>query len=520
MVVFGVLMLNIFFIGIDAGTSEASQTANTKSISLSYSRGMIYDRNMCKMVNNQLEILTVVLPDNEALSKINSYITFEQKTELYDNLANGKVSVIKTDAVINEQTVKSVYSANRYSHDQLCAHIIGHLDNNGDGVLGIEKIYNNYLSQQAGELKAKWNVNALGHILYGEGISFESDNYLSPAGIQLTIDLRIQKIVEDVLREYNIGNGAAVVMNSETGELLASASVPTFDPNNLGNAVLNSDSPFINRAFTPYSVGSVFKPIVAATALENNTDLTYECTGTITVGGKAFSCNNETAHGLVNMKTAMEQSCNCYFIALGQLAEEENLLSMCKNMGLGKSVELADNYFIKSGTLPTQEELSSPPSLANFSFGQGTFSASPIQMASAYSVFANGGYYREPTLMKGIVDSNGDIIQKVALPQKKQVLSSGTVAEINEILQSVITNGNGHRAYSEMCVGYGKTATAQSGWYQDDREITHTWFCGYFEINDIKFTAVILKEDGNSGAQDCAPIFKTLSEKIVTINWK
>ena len=85
---------------------------------------------------------------------------------------------------------------------------------------------------------------------------------------------------------------------------------------------------------------------------------------------------------------------------------------------------------------------------------------------------------------------------------------------MDKILESVVVNGNGNKAYSTVVKNHGKTATAQSGWYENNREITHTWFCGYFEINKTKYVAVILKEDGSSGGYDCAPIFKDLSEEI------
>ena len=131
---------------------------------------------------------------------------------------------------------------------------------------------------------------------------------------------------------------------------------------------------------------------------------------------------------------------------------------------------------------------------------------------------ANGGYYREPTLMKAIIDKNGNAIQKVKLPEKCKVLNESTVKTIDTLLQSVVENGNGNKAYSSLVIGHGKTATAQSGWFDNEREINHTWFCGYFTYNNQIYTIVIFKEDGKSGAVDCAPIFKQIVERIVVAN--
>ncbi len=225
---------------------------------------------MKKLVNTEEKYVTVCLPTTKALNGVLPYISQESRNSLYDNMANGKASVVSTEKNFDESDIKTVSEITRYSENQLCAHIIGHLDENGKGAMGLEKAYNSYLDMQSGTLKAQWEVDALGHTLYGDGIQIVNEGYLSPAGIQLTIDADIQRIAEDVLNEFRIGKGAAVVMNADTSEILASASFPSFNPLKLEEALNNPDSPFVNRAAAPYSVGSVFKPFVAAAALENN----------------------------------------------------------------------------------------------------------------------------------------------------------------------------------------------------------------------------------------------------------
>ncbi len=494
--------------------SPASQNVSTKSKILDTSRGMIYDCNMKKIVNSDMENLTVCLPSADVFNHIAEFVSAEEKKEIYDQMSSGQVCVLSLPKRFEETLIKTVTVSNRYTENQPCVHLIGHLDENGDGAMGIEKAYNNYLKRFNGSLRATWSVDAVGNILWGDGISFQSDGYLSPAGIQLTIDLDVQIIVENVLKSHNIDKGAVVVLNAETSEILALASVPTFNPNNLSNALESENSPFINRALTAYSVGSVFKPLVACAGLENKINFIHDCQGSIDIDGTVFRCNNNKVHGIVNLTTAMEQSCNTYFIALGQKIGNEKLISLCGDFGLGKASELADNFYSKSGNLPASDETSSPQALANLSFGQGKLLASPLQMAIAYSAFANGGYYRPPTLMKGVIDEEGNIIQKVKLPSKYRILNESTVSMIDEILLSVVENGNGNRAYTELTKNHGKTATAQSGWYVDGTEVTHTWFCGYFVVNNTTYTVVIFKESGMSGATDCAPAFKDISEKI------
>ncbi len=506
----GIIMLK-------TGVSPSSREISSKSVVINTSRGMIYDTNMKKIVNSHTENITVCLPTQQSLNKIKEYVSEDDFKAVYDNTVNGKMSILCLEEQFNDNYIKSVKKVNRYTDSQSCVHLIGHLDENGNGAMGLEKAYNSYLSKYTGSLKAVWNCDAIGNILLGEGIKFEGDDYLSPAGIQLTIDLEIQKIAENALVEENINQGAVVILNSNTNEILAMASIPGFNPNNISADMNNENSPFINRAITPYSVGSVFKPFVVACAMENNMPFTYNCTGSIDVNGTTFKCSNDVAHGDVDMNSATEQSCNCYFIALGQKIGAERLINLCSDFGLGKQQELADNFHIKSGKLPTVEAINSPESLANLSFGQGELLVSPLQLAVAYSCFANGGYYRPPTLMKGIINEKGKIIQKVKLPEGYMILNKSTVKELDKILENVVCNGNGINAYSDLTVNHGKTATAQSGWYENSREINHTWFCGYFTADDTTYTVAIFKDNGKSGATDCAPVFKYISEGIYSL---
>lgn len=475
------------------GDFSVSETQGTRSFLLSSSRGMIYDRNMKKIVNSEEKKFAVSLPEG----------------------IDSKPDISAVDKDFSENHIKSVSVFNRYSPAQPCVHLIGHLDENGVGVMGLEKAYENYLRMQGGEIRAVWSVDALGNTLLGEGLTIKNENYMSQAGIQLTIDLRIQEIAEKSLINNNIDRGAVVILDSDTNEVLAMASVPVFDPDNLGKSMNDETLPFLNRAITPYSVGSVFKPFLASVAIENNISLDYECLGSIEIGNTRFKCSNNTSHGMADMNSAMENSCNTYFIALGQELGCKKILSLSSDFGLGKSLELADNFALKSGQLPTSDSITSPQALANLSFGQGELLASPLQMAVAYSVFANGGFYRPPTLMKGIIDENGNTVQKVNLPEKYRIINEDTATQIDTILQNVVTNGNGRKAFSFITSNHGKTATAQSGWYEDGREINHTWFCGYFTANDKTYTVAIFKEDGISGANDCAPVFKEISENVV-----
>lgn len=515
MVVFGILMVNLSLIIIDTNLTPASYTANKRSVTIAESRGNIYDCNMKRLVSDEKQMCTVILPTTEAYETIKPFLSKSEADECADNVKSNKPTLLSSRLVFNNNQIKTIEYNKRYSDNQICPHLIGHLDFDGNGALGLEKAYNDFLKINTQPLKAFWSVDAMGRVLKGEEIVSNYSDYSNKWGIQLTIDRKIQESVEKILENNAIDKGCAVVLNGATSEILASASYPKFSPNNLEKSVNDNNKPFVNRAVSSYSIGSVFKPFTAALAIENGVSLKTYCNGTVNVGSVSFGCNNHTAHGMVDMSTAMEKSCNCYFIELGQKIGARQLVSFCKSLDFGEEREFADNMYWSKGTLPKAEEISAPQDLANFSFGQGKITTSPLHMACAYGIFLNKGFYRPPTLMKAIIDKNGVPIQKVKLPEKVKIISESTAAEMDKILESVVSNGNGKKAFSQKTTIHGKTATAQSGWYTDGREINHTWFCGYFTNGGESYIITVFKEDGESGAVSCAPIFKEIAEKII-----
>ena len=149
-VVFGLLIVNIGVIITDLDSSTVAKSQSTKSYTLSSSRGMIYDRNMEKIVNSESENFIACLPSTKALNFINTYANEDDKKDLYDSLQKGKIGVFKNSVTVNENDIKSFSISNRYSQNQPCVHLMGHLDENGVGVMGLEKAYEKLLSRQGG----------------------------------------------------------------------------------------------------------------------------------------------------------------------------------------------------------------------------------------------------------------------------------------------------------------------------------------------------------------------------------
>ena len=157
------------------------------------------------------------------------------------------------------------------------------------------------------------------------------------AGVMLTLDSSIQRACEAVGIEM-VDKGCIVVLDAPTGRVRASVSLPLYDPENVAASIARQDTSLVNRALSAYNVGSVFKPLLAAAALEQGISAqeTYECTGSIEVGGHVYRCAYGRGHGTVDMKTALEQSCNCYFVQLGLRLGAQTVYDITKSAGFGQ----------------------------------------------------------------------------------------------------------------------------------------------------------------------------------------
>lgn len=265
-------------------------------------------------------------------------------------------------------------------------------------------------------------VTAQGRLREGETPQL-IQNDSGAVGVQLTISRPVQRAAEAVAAE-TMTSGCILVLDVQTAAVRASVSVPGYDPDDLAASLGASDSPFLNRALESYAVGSVFKPVLAAAALEAGLSPEYECTGAVMVDGQIFRCAGGVPHGTVNLAEALEKSCNGYFVRLGQQLSAEMLLQTAEAFGFGRQIAVAGRLYADSGNLPTAQELAQSGQLANFSFGQGSFLASPVQVAAMMNAIACGGVYRTPFFVEGTVDeTQAAVSEAFSQPQGKRILS-------------------------------------------------------------------------------------------------
>lgn len=454
-----------------AKTYQVDDTYNSFTLDIGTLYTTIYDRKGQKLNNNSSSYIAVIRPNEKSLSELEKLFDQSEIEEITKELAKGYPVLRTVDKKVDTKYIRILEKK-----DSRCD-VAYHLLNSETG--GLES----YVSKEIGSLSVNFSVDALGHLLTGDEGEIINNNYDSTDGIIISLDRDIQKIAEEA--SVSINKGAVVVLDSDTSQILASVS---------------RGEDYLNRAISPYAVGSVFKLVVCACAIENNINPMYNCTSSITVNDTKFSCQNNHSHGLQNMKSALANSCNCYFVNLALKLGGEKLRKTALSLGFGSDFSIYNDWVLSSGYFPTNETLLSKGQLALIGFGQGQLTDSSLHFASAVACIANGGNYYTPTLDIKDVTEN-------------RVISEDTAKILRSYMKYVVTNGTGGSAdYKGETAG--KTATAQSGKYVNDKEILNTWFAGFYPYNDPKYAIVVMCENGTSGSEDCGPVFRTIVENL------
>ncbi len=519
--IFVVIMLCIGICGLRVALINihpdkvVSSTKAARSITVAQSRGCIYDRNFKRLVGLTEEIVSVVKPTTNALATIRGFISAQDYVNAVDLLGKGNLLLIRPERQIISEDILNLKVYNRYYDFQLAPHLTGTVSEDGsDGLSGIEKGYDSFLKSNSGVLNVRFLTDGTGKFLRGGKLEVVDNNYNSSAGIVLTLDSEIQRFLEKIVDNNGFKKGAAVMLDVNSGAVVASVSRPNFNPNRISDYLKDENQPLFNRVLGAYPVGSVFKTLVAASALEQgvNPQKEYFCNGSINQGGVSFGCTK--SHGKVNMASALVFSCNCYFVNLSKEIDINHLRDTAESVGFGNPIELADGIKSYSGTLPSITELESDAAKANFSFGQGSLTASPLQVAMLYCAVANSGKIYKPYLVSGFCDAEGSFELSLNEQAPVNVFSKETADLLSSFLELAVREGTGKNARTEYFDAAGKTATAQSGDFSSGKERLVTWFAGFFPYENPRYVLVVMNEDGKSGSADCAPIFSAVASFI------
>ena len=514
-----VLILRLYSLSMNGNLKQAASNQSSYSMEITQTRGRIYDRNLRPLTDTEQCQLIAVAPTREAADACAQQITGNSRREALDLLSQGTPFTLKLEQKekVYAKDIENFTVSSRLPTEpdkQLAIHLLGYQDAEGAGVCGIEKAYDKQLAESGERVRVRCRVNAVGQAVDGETMEVSGSARPVTEGIVLSLDQTMQEVVQKV-GNSQIEQGAIVVTDIESGELRACASFPSYDPYHLEKAMNDQRKPFINRALLPYCVGSSFKLAVAAAASEQgiSPDFSVDCVGGTTVAGRIFYCHHRAGHRQTDLQRAIEQSCNPYFIRLGQKAGGKAVLGMAKALGFGKETVLAPGIVSNAGTLPTLSDLNSPHELANFSFGQGKLTATPIQVASMVGTIANGGMAVQPKLVLGTTE-DGKTTEYFPQQAPIRVFSEHTAAVLKKGMIGVVERGSATMAKPQQGGAGWKTASAQTGIYDEKgEEIVHAWFAGFFPKQQPKYAVVILIEGGEYGGRIASPLFAQIADE-------
>ncbi len=494
---------------------QAMGSQSEYTLTVGQLRGGIYDCNFQPLVDREYHTVTAVAPTARLVGKMQQ-LSAQTRRRLAAGLEGGKPFVVEGD--LGGLPGTAVFRLPTRYGDSTAAHVVGYLDGAGQGVTGIEAAYNSLLQERGQQCAVTCRVDALGHALEGELTATPQ----SPrqGGVVLTLDRRIQQLAEQAMAANGVTTGATVVVDVATGDIKAMASAPTFDQNNVAAALAQNNGALLNRALCPYSVGSTFKLVVAAAALEAGfgAEICFECPGCLEVEGNIFRCHNLAGHGSLDMEAALEHSCNIYFIRLAQQLGGQPIRQMAARLGFGSSTRLAEGVCGAAGLL-TEQELLVGGELANFAFGQGRLSATPLQLAAMMAAFANGGSFNTPRLVAGTTADGRSLEQRQPDYAPVAAMQPQTAAALCQMMVQVVEEGSGGKARPASGGAGGKTASAQTGVYNSaGQEIVQAWFSGFYPAQNPRWAIVVLCENGGSGGDAAAPVFRQICSGLARLN--
>ena len=512
---FAVVLCRLYLAASNTGYAARAAGQSAVTLRLPARRGNFYDCDGLPLTGLDETWYALCLPGESSYVRLYDTATAAGQAELYQRRNAASPFLLEVTQDVASLGVYTYPAARRYCAVPLCQHLIGYLDGEGRGVSGLEAALDEVLAGSGGQDTVTCTVTGQGRLVEGTGPVYTPAAF-DGAGVQLTISRPIQRAAEAVAAE-TMTSGCILVLDVDTAQVRASVSLPGYDPDNIAASLDEAGSPLLDRTLAAYAVGSVFKPVLAAAALEAGLDgLTVECPGYTVVDGQVFRCASGTAHGTVDLAAALEKSCNGYFIRLGQELGAETVLEAARRLGFGQRVRVAGTLQGAAGVLPEAESLTPAGQLANFSFGQGQLLATPLQVAAMMNAIAAGGVYRAPSfLLRTLDEATGETQESASLPAARQVFLASTAQRLQKLLAGVVAEGTGREAAPLYGDAAGKTGTAQTGQFTaSGEEKMNLWFAGFCPAGDPQYTVVVLQDGQTQPAHSSAAVFAQVCEAL------
>lgn len=512
---------------------RVAERQHNSSYNLLPIRGSVFDRNKRVLATNQNTQSIYINPreikdPKEFARKISKPLGITYKKAL--SYALSKKSFVWAKRLAGEEIADTIDSLDLeginfveepkrvYPNNYMLGQVLGYTNIDLKGIEGIEYFFDGALAGKPRKITTK--RDARGKNILDIPVNIEEST--KGNDLILTIDSQIQHIVESELqkgiKEMEAKSGMALLMDPETGEILAMSSYPFFDPNNFKNyAELNKRNLPVWYAFEP---GSTLKIFLLAAALEEkiaNAKSTYDCeNGRRKIGSKII--RDVHPYGILTVEETLHFSSNICASKIGEKIGKESLYNYLKDFGFGKKLGI-DLPGESAGKIQNLGNWG-PIELATISFGQG-ISVTAIQLVNALSTIANGGYYMQPYIVKKIVSPKGDVISEKKPKVLKRIISYDTSSTVGNILKGVVDKGTGEKAQISGYGVAGKTGTAQipnpkKGGYFANKYIAS--FIGFAPTDNPKLTLLVLLEDPQKsiyGGSTAAPIFKSIAEKVL-----
>lgn len=514
---FFLLVCRLYWLAQNETYAARARAQSTVTLSLPVPRGGFYDCRGRPLTGLHRTWQAVCIPGQASYGRLYRYAGPQQQAQLYQQRNARSPFLVEIRQDLSDQGVPCCPVAQRYGPVPLACHLIGYLDGEGRGVSGLESALEPLLTAPDARDEILCQVDARGRLRAGTAPQRQRTE--GGAGVRLSLSRPVQRAVEAVAGQM-ISSGCVLVLDTATAKVRASVSLPVFDPNDVAASLDQPGSPLVNRVLQAYAAGSVFKPVVAAAALESGQEgLVYPCLGAHLVGEQAFHCASGIAHGPVDLTAALQKSCNGYFIRLGQQLGASAVLEMARALGFGKAVSLAGDLRSAAGQLPSAEELRSSGQFANFCFGQGSLMATPVQVAGMMNAIAAKGVYRTPCFVECALDeSTGQELQVLTHRTARRVMSAQSAQRLAEMLAAAVAEGTGQEAQPRQGAAAGKTGTAQTGQFSaDGQELKNLWFAGFWPADAPQYTVVVLQDAQLDPPHSSAAVFAKVCEALALL---
>ncbi len=420
----------------------------------------------------------------------------------------------------------------RYGAEPLASHVVGHLGHISGlanleklnslteknykisdliGTSGLEYFYEKELKAEQPTMLARAYVDVYRRLIQGLGIQTEPQQKTGRQDVITTLDRGIQVIVEKIMDEQ-LPRGAVVVMDARTGDLVAMASRPNYNPANIAQALSDGNDAFLDHCTALYQPGSIFKVVVAAAALEEG--LVKPEDSFVCLGDKDhyISCWHKPGHGPITFEEAFAQSCNPVFAELAVKLGAQKIIKYAQAFGLASQNIIG--YPLPRDQRQNLELIAKPYNLVNSGIGQGPVLTTPVQLTAMMNVIVNNGVYIEPRLVKGVLNEQGKMSRHYPMGGSHKVISCETAKEIKRLLWLVTEKGVGKEA---MVPGYGSAGKTGSAEIGNGKETVNAWFSGFAPYDKPKYVVTVLVEGGISGGASAAPIFREIEKSILML---